>query len=95
MSVLEENIKRINSKLQQLLRQHQMLQKENEQLKAAMEGLKNDHEKGLARIGELEQQAAILKSAAGKMNEEDRKMYEKQINHYIKEIDKCIGLLSE
>jgi len=29
------------------------------------------------------------------MTEADKKAFEKQINQYIKEIDKCIGLLSE
>ena len=95
MSVLVENIKRINTKLQQLLRQYQLLQKENEQLKSVIGDLKNGRENDLIRIGQLEQQVAILKSAAGKMNETDRKLYEKQINQYIREIDKCIGLLSE
>ncbi len=29
------------------------------------------------------------------MTEADQKEFEKRINHYIKEIDKCIGLLSD
>ena len=95
MSVLVENIKRINGKLQQLLRQYQLLQKENEQLKGVIQELKISKENELLRIRQFEQQVGILKSAAGKMNETDRKLYEKQINQYIREIDKCIALLSE
>jgi cell division septum initiation protein DivIVA len=95
MSVLEENIKRINFKLQQLLKQHQLLQKENEQLKAAIASFKIRQENDSLLITQLEQQAGILKSAAGKMNETDKKIFEKHINQYIREIDKCIGLLSE
>ena len=95
MSVLVENIKRINGKLQQLLRQYQLLQKENEQLKGVIQELKISKENELLRISKFEQQVGILKSAAGKMNETDRKLYEKQINQYIREIDKCIALLSE
>ncbi len=95
MSVLVENIKRINGKLQQLLRQYQLLQKENEQLKGVIQELKISKENELLRISQFEQQVGILKSAAGKMNETDRKLYEKQINQYIREIDKCIALLSE
>jgi len=95
MSVLVENIKRINGKLQQLLKQFQLLQKENEQLKVIIQDLKTSQENDLLRVSQLEQQVGILKSAAGKMIETDRKMYEKQINQYIREIDKCIGLLSE
>ena len=95
MSVLVENIKRINGKLQQLLRQYQLLQKENEQLKGVIQELKISKENELLRISQFEQQVGILKSAAGKMNETDRKLYEKQINQYIREIDKRVAWLSE
>ena len=95
MSVLEENIKRINVKLQQLLKQHQQLQKENEQLKGIIKDLKTGRGTDTLRLVQLEEQAGILKSAAGKMNETDKKAFEKHIDRYIKELDKCIGLLSE
>ena len=95
MSSLSENIKRINAKLQQLLKQYQVLQKENGQLANELKELKINRENDLNRINQLEQQVGILKSAAGKMDEADKKLFEKHINQYIKEIDKCIGLLSE
>ncbi|MEP7143676.1 MAG: hypothetical protein ABI707_12430 [Ferruginibacter sp.] len=95
MSILEENIKRINNKLQQLLMQYQLLQKENEQLKTAISELKVLRQNDLLSIARLEQQAGILKSAAGKMNETDKKLFVKTIDQYIKEIDQCIGLLGE
>ncbi len=95
MSTLSENINRINSKLQQLLKQYQLLQKENEQLTQSIKELKISQENNLLRINQMEQQAGILKSAAGKMNDKDKKTFEHQINQYIKEIDKSIGLLSE
>ena len=95
MSNLSENIKRINGKLQQLLKQYQLLQKENGQLTNELKELKISRENDLNRIIQLEQQVGILKSAAGKMDETDKKLFEKHINQYIKEIDKCIGLLSE
>jgi ABC-type iron transport system FetAB ATPase subunit len=43
----------------------------------------------------LEEQQLILKSSTGKMNEADKKAMEQVIGKYIKEIDKCIALLSE
>lgn len=95
MSSLSENIKRIQSKLQQLLKQYQLLQKENEQLKTVINELKIRQENNLLSINQLEQKVNILKSAAGQMDEADKKQFEKQINQYIREIDKCIGLLSE
>lgn len=95
MSNLSENINRINAKLQQLLKQYQLMQKENEQLTQSIKELKIAQEANMLRISQMEQQAGILKSAAGKMNEKDKKIFEQQINQYIKEIDKSIGLLSE
>ncbi len=95
MPTLSENINRINAKLQQLLKQYQLVQKENQQLTNEIKELKISQENNLLRINQLEQQAGILKSAAGKMNEKDKKTFEQQINQYIKEIDKSIGLLSE
>ena len=95
MSNLSENINRINAKLQQLLKQYQLMQKENEQLTQSIKELKVAQEANMLRISQMEQQAGILKSAAGKMNEKDKKIFEQQINQYIKEIDKSIGLLSE
>ncbi|MEO7768066.1 MAG: hypothetical protein ABIS01_11595, partial [Ferruginibacter sp.] len=88
-------IKRVNNKLQQLLRQYQLLQKENEQFKATIKELKESRQNDLDRIILMEQQAGILKSAAGQMDSADKKSFEKIIDQYIKEIDKCIALLSE
>lgn len=95
MSVVEENIKRINDKLQLLLRQFQITKKANEQLSIELKELKNLRENDLLRMAQLEQQAQILKSASGQLNEKEKKLFEKAIDQYIKEIDKCIGLLSE
>jgi hypothetical protein len=43
----------------------------------------------------LEQQVSILKFAAGEMSEKDKKEFEKKINLYLKEIDKCIAFLGQ
>ncbi|MEO6229316.1 MAG: hypothetical protein ABJB11_04065 [Ferruginibacter sp.] len=95
MSVLEENFKRINLKLQQLLKQLHVLQVENGQLALDKKKLAEQRENDQAHITQLEQQVAILKSAAGQLSDNDKKSFEKNINQYIREIDKCIGMLSE
>jgi chromosome segregation ATPase len=92
---LEENIKRVNNKLQQLLKQYQLLQKESERKSKEIKELRESKENQSQQITELQQQVMILKSAAGEMKEAEKKEFEKHINQYIKEIDKCIGLLSE
>lgn len=92
---MEEQLKRINQKLQQLLKQYQLLQKENEQKSNEIKALRASKEDQSKKIDELHQQVMILKSANSEMNPADKKEFEKHINQYIKEIDKCIGLLSE
>lgn len=95
MSDLEKNIKRINDKLQQLLKKYQQLQKDNLRQSMLIEEFKKAKEKDSQQITSLKEQAGILKAATRQMNEADKKAFEKTINQYIKEIDKCIGLLSE
>ena len=95
MAELEANIKRVNNKLQQLLKQFQFLQKENERKNREIAALNEANQNKSKRVEELQQRVMILKSAAGEMNPADKKEFEKHINQYLKEIDKCIGLLSE
>ena len=95
MATMEEHLKRVNTKLQQVLKQYQFLQKENETLKLKAAELQAGKQKDAEEISRLQHQVSILKSSLGQMAEADKKIFEKQINHYIKEIDKCISLLSE
>ncbi len=95
MSELESNIKRVNDKLFKLLRQYQQLQKDNERQSRLLKELQEIKEKHIQTIAELQEQAGILKASTGQMNAADKKIFEKHISQYIKEIDKCIGLLSE
>ena len=95
MSVLEQHIKRITDKLQQLLKNHRLLQKDNERQSTLIAALQQEKEKDAQQITTLKEQVNILKAAAGQMNEADKKAFEKNISQYIREIDKCISLLSE
>ncbi len=95
MSELEIYIKGIQEKLQRLLRQYHELQKENNQLKKDLEKSSKQSSQYLQAIETLKQQVEVLKISSGNWDENDKKEFEKRINHYIKEIDKCIALLSE
>lgn len=95
MSILDENISRINNKLQLLLKQYQQSQKETTLLKKELDDLEILRKQEQDRISKLETQVLILKSSAGHLPEGDKKIFEKNIEQYIKEIDKCIRLLSE
>ncbi len=95
MAEIEEHIKRVTNKLQQLLKQYHALQKENKKLKDALKEVQQTKEQEAEKINQLQLQVNILKTSVGQMTETDKKVFEKQINQYVKEIDKCISLLSE
>ena len=95
MSTTEQQLKRIQDKLQQLLKHHVAVQKENGRLKEELETVKGKMSAQQKGADELKQQVSVLKLSAGEMNETDKKEFEKRINSYLKEIDRCIALLSE
>lgn len=95
MKELDAHIKRIQEKLQRLVKKYHDLQKENNQLKKEVERSSQQSAQHLRTIELLKQQVEVLKISSGNWDENDRKEFEKRINHYIKEIDKCIALLSE
>ena len=93
MSTTEQHLKRIQEKLQQLLRQHVVVMKENSKLKEELDSARQKMTDQQKIADELKQQVSILKVSAGDMNEQDKKEFEKRINGYLKEIDRCIALL--
>ena len=90
----EQHLKRIQDKLQQLLKQHVAVQKENNKLKEALESARQKTIAQQKSMDDLKQQVSVLKLNAGEMNGADKKEFEKRINGYVKEIDRCIALLS-
>lgn len=95
MSDLEVQLKRIQDKLQQVLKDHSALQKENLRLKEELDKNRNQTFTHQQTIEGLRQQVDVLKITSGDWDETDKKEFEKRINSYIKEIDRCIALLSE
>jgi chromosome segregation ATPase len=95
LSITEQHIKRIQDKLQQLLKQYAAVQKENAQLKELLQTAATKIETQQKNTEELKQQVSILKMNAVQMTETDKKEFEKRINAYVKEIDRCIALLGE
>ncbi|HYO22725.1 MAG TPA: hypothetical protein VER36_09990 [Flavisolibacter sp.] len=94
MSV-DQQFTTLYEKLQNLLRQHNRLEKENEKLREELQESKERETITLGKIEELQQQISILKLAAGEMTDKDKKTFERRLNQYIKEIDKAIAYLSE
>jgi chromosome segregation ATPase len=92
---VEGQIQRIQDKLQQLLRQRDLLLKENsklrEELRKTQEGQADD---GL-RLEQLKQQVEVLRVTKTAMSEGEKRELEKRLGQYIREIDRCIALLGE
>jgi uncharacterized coiled-coil DUF342 family protein len=95
MNNLDTHIRSVNEKLQQLVKKHIALKKENDNLRNELNNLKEREVEYKYAMHELDQKVSILKAGSGEMNEKDKKDFEKRIDQYIKEIDKCIGLLSD
>jgi phage host-nuclease inhibitor protein Gam len=95
MSELEIQIKRVQEKLQQLLKRQDDVQKENTRLKKEIGHSAQQISQQRELINSLKQQVEVLKISSGNWDEKDKKEFEKRINNYIREIDKCIALLSE
>jgi hypothetical protein len=92
---LDQQFTILNEKLQLLLKQYSRLQRENERLKEDLQQSKIKEGETHRQLEELQQQVSILKVSSGDMNEKDKKEFEKKINQYIREIDKCISFLSQ
>jgi chromosome segregation ATPase len=91
---LELKIRNIQDKLQQLLKQQSLLQKENQRLKKELE--KAHHltgEKELA-LQQVQQQVDVLKMGSGNLSDTEKAALGKRIDVYLKEIDKCLALLN-
>lgn len=90
-----QQIQHITAKVKDKLKTLATLQKQHEQQVQIIQQLKTKNEALEEQVRLLTEQHQILIAAAGKMNPEDKAKFESTINKYIREIDKCIGLLSE
>lgn len=90
-----EQIERIRIKIQALLKKQQVIEKENEKLKAEIDRKQGIELELKGKVGHLEEQLNLAKVSGGQMDEASKKAFEKQLNQYIKEIDRCIAMLSQ
>jgi len=95
MTTTTAHIERIRLKLQSLLKDHHALQKENEKLRSEISRKAGIEQEMKEKTKQLEEQVNILKASTGQMDETSKKAFEKQLNHYIREIDRCIAMLSQ
>ena len=94
MADLNLHITRLKTKLIQLLKQHELLKKENAQQKKMIVALQETTQAQKEQLEILQQQQLILKTSLGNADDKEKKQLEQKINGYLKNIDKCISLLS-
>ena len=94
MKTIEEQFNSINAKLQILLKNYSLIQKESGLLTREIEKMRKNEKDLLSRINTLEMQTGILKASAGKMNDLEKNDFQKRINQYIKDLDKCMAILN-
>lgn len=94
MADLNVHIKQLNIKLQLLLKKYALLSQENEQQKKTIISLQESEKNKKEQLDALQQQQLILKASLDKMDEKEKKELEQKINGYVRNIDKCISLLS-
>jgi hypothetical protein len=95
MTQSEIQLKRVHEKIQLLVKKYQGLLKENERLKDDLKNLQVRSETFSQDSDKYRQQAEVLRLTGRGMEESDKKILEKRLNKYVREIDKCIALLQE
>ncbi len=94
MSRNDDHINRINEKLQLLLKRYQALEKENEKLRFDVEQRIQGEKLLREKMMLLQQESEIVKATSEVKGSTAKNEFEKRINSYIREIDKCIAMLT-
>ena len=93
MEETNDQVLRIEEKLQQLLKQYQHLQKENQLLQKDNLKLKEQFQLATDQKNRLSQQVGALKINGNAIEGNAKKELEKHINTYLKDIEHCLALL--
>jgi len=90
-----EQLKELKIKVEKLINLHEQLVKHNQQLQLVNNQLIQKSNRQEEQITELEQKVKVIKLAqqlsGSDQNTRDIKL---KINEYIREIDKCLGLIN-
>jgi len=94
MSELDNLVNLIEERSRKLVKRKNELSEENSMLKTKLAEMQNLVEEQKRTINELKDKHQVLKIAKTIEDEDDSKESIKQLNFYIKEIDRCIALLN-
>ncbi|MBP8903253.1 MAG: hypothetical protein KBG43_01405 [Paludibacteraceae bacterium] len=89
-------INEFESNVRKLISEHKALRDENENLAAELERKREDLMKAHKEILDLRKEYTLLQTANGLGgSDENRQFSRKHLNKIVREIDKCLALLSE
>jgi hypothetical protein len=91
---LKLSLAQLQEKLQLLIKQYGVLDKENQQLKSALTKQENQSKNLSEQLKEAQLKLTASMIRPSEMNSIDKEKWEKQIDQYIKEIDTAIKNLN-
>jgi predicted nuclease with TOPRIM domain len=94
MAEIDDQLQRVDKKVQQLLQKYAGAQKELQRLRKENNQLQQELQQKTKHVNDLHQKLDSAKMNALTMDSESKKDLEKRINSYLKEIDKCLALLN-
>lgn len=95
MSQLNEQLDSLQQKIQQLLKQHLLLQKDNARLQKELEKKETLLKEQVQKIQQLQQHADAVSVGTRLLDTDEKKALSKRIDAYLKEIDHCLSLLNQ
>ncbi|MCW3107452.1 MAG: hypothetical protein JWQ09_1958 [Segetibacter sp.] len=93
MEDMEEQIQRIENKVQQLLKEYNNAQKEIQRLQKENHHLTEQLQFQTDQANQLHQRVDAQSFSTSNLEDKAKKDLEKRINTYLKDIDKCLALL--
>ena len=93
MAVLNQHMIELQEKLQTLLKAYRQVQKENQRLEKELSSIQDLQVSNHAALNVLEQKLAAANMSSGSWDPAEKLKLQKQIDGYLKEIDKCLALL--
>lgn len=91
---IDQQLAAIRAKQLRLQQQYIRLQKENKQLQSELMHWKQTAQQQIQQIQHLQLKVDALKTASGGLSKDEKEAFEKKIDSYLREIDKCLTLLS-
>lgn len=94
MEIMQEQLQRIENKVQQLLKEYSAAQKEVQRLQKENDQLSKQLQSQIEQANQFHQRIDAKNfSGVSTMEDKAKKDLEKRINTYLKDIDKCLALL--